>query len=50
MFPTTVLLFCSFVAALQKSDWGPNLWIKIGATGLAAWAAVHTAAYWGVAP
>lgn len=47
MFSTVVLLFCSTIAAFQKtSDW-LNIGTKFGAAGLAAWAAMHAAAYWG---
>lgn len=50
MFPTTVLLFCSLVAAFQRREGALNLVVKFVATGLAAWAAIYAAAYWGVTP
>lgn len=48
MFSTAVLLFCSFFAAFQQSGHWLNLTIKISAAGLAGWAAMHAAAYWGL--
>lgn len=47
MFSTAVLAFCSIVAAFQTRKGWLNMGIKFGATGLAGWAAMHAAVYWG---
>jgi len=49
MFETTTMLYCAYVAAMASSTGLYNIIMKTGAAGLAAWAAMHSAAYWGIA-
>lgn len=48
MFSTAVLMFFSVVAAFQNATGWLNISIKLTAAGLAGWAAMHAAPYWGL--